>query len=254
MDVGCSTFAFTREPLERALRHIAELEFSKVDLGVWDEGSHLSPKDLLADADAVVQRIRQGPTIAVAAITARLSAIDKALEAQIDAVGHLAAQLTCPLVVLEAAAVGTPIENEVQRLTALTRVLAMHGVTLTVTTKMGTLTEQPDTAVELCQRVEGLGLTLDPSHFLCGPWQGKPFDQAYEHVKHVHLRDSGTRPEQLQVRVGRGAVEYGRMVTRLDSIGYRGSLIVAIEDRLAEPDVDVESEVRKLRLVLESLL
>ena len=34
MFVACSTLCFSREPLEAALRRIAELEFSKIDLAI----------------------------------------------------------------------------------------------------------------------------------------------------------------------------------------------------------------------------
>ena len=36
MFVACSTQCFTKEPLESALRHIAELEFDKIELAIDD--------------------------------------------------------------------------------------------------------------------------------------------------------------------------------------------------------------------------
>ena len=254
MDVACSTLCFTREPFERALRHIAELEFSKVDLGIFDGSPHLTPEEVVEDVAAVVHRIRQGPTMSVSGITARLSATGADLEQQLDAIGHLAKQLTVPVVTIEAAPTGTAIEDECRRLSTLAQVLSLHGVILTIVTKTGTLTEEPATAVQLCELVDGLGLTLDPSHYICGPWQGKSFDTVYPHVKNVHLRDTGPRMDQLQIKVGRGEVEYGRIVTSLGRVKYTGTLTIAIEDALASEDMDIEVEVRKLGLFLESLL
>ena len=41
MFVSCSTLCFAREPLEAALRQIAELEFDKFELALVEDGQHL---------------------------------------------------------------------------------------------------------------------------------------------------------------------------------------------------------------------
>ena len=64
---------------------------------------------------------------------------------------------------------------------------------------------------------------------------------------------SDRRMDQLQVKVGRGEIEYGRIVTSLQRYQYAGSLAVEIEDAIPG-DLEVETEVRKLGLLLESLL
>jgi sugar phosphate isomerase/epimerase len=70
-----------------------------------------------------------------------------------------------------------------------------------------------------------------------------------KYVYHVHLRD--TSKKQLQVRVGQGEVEYGRLITQLERVKYNRALSVNITEM---PEVDHSSELRKLRLLLESLL
>ncbi|MFO0949439.1 MAG: sugar phosphate isomerase/epimerase [Planctomycetota bacterium] len=254
MDVACSTLSFTREPLEQALRRIAEMEFSKVDLAVTENGPHLTPDMIINNSATVLHAIRQAPTIGFAALTVRLPFDDeqKYLE-QLDGIAHFAKQIAAPVVVVEAAKSGTPFESEVERLTKLERVASLHGSVLTITTKTGTLAELPDTAVQLCQAVPGLGLTLDPTHFVSGPNQGKTYDQVFPFVRHAHLRDSGRRPDQYQVQVGRGEIEYGRIVQALRRFDFRGSLVVAIEDGVPS-EMDFEAEVRKLRLLIESLI
>src|SRR5262249_37341125 len=121
------------------------------------------------------------------------------------------------------------------------------------TTLSGTLTEDPDTAVLLCQRVPGLGLTLDPSHYIAGHHAGKGFDQVYPYVRHVHLRDTGRGPNQFQVHVGQGEVEYGRLIAQLSRFHYDRLLTVDIRDT-ADPAFPREHEVRKLKYLLESLV
>src|SRR5581483_6614361 len=128
-----------------------------------------------------------------------------------------------------------------------------EGIQLTVTTHTGTLTEDPDTAVLLCQRVPGLGLTLRPSHYIAGPHQGKSHDQVFPYVRHVHSRDTGRGPNQLQVRVGQGEIEYGRIITQLSRQNYDRILTVDIHDSPEVP-VPMDPEGRKLKYLLEGMV
>jgi sugar phosphate isomerase/epimerase len=115
------------------------------------------------------------------------------------------------------------------------------------------LAELPDAAAELCERVPGLGLTLDPSHYIAGPNQAASFERVYPFVRHVHLRDTGRKPDQFQVRVGQGEIEYGRIVAHLARFGYDRLLTVAIHD-IPDAPYAMDAEVRKLKYLLESLV
>ncbi len=116
-----------------------------------------------------------------------------------------------------------------------------------------TMTADPSVAAALCKAVPGLGLTLDPSHYLQGPFAGVNYDEVFPFVQNVLLRDSGRKPGEFQVRVGQGEIEYGRIVNLLERNGYDRALTVSILDSLDSP-FDVEVEVRKLKLLLESLI
>lgn len=254
MYVACSTACFTRHPLERALRTVAELEFNKVEVVIDERGPHLRPSEVVADLAGAVQRIRLGPSLSPAAFTAEIQADNEAdYQRQLRAICHLARLSHLSLVTIPASPTGTELDTEVRRLQALVHLAEAEGVVLSLATRAGTLTELPDTAVELCRRVPGLSLTLDPSHYLVGPNQGKSFEQVYPHVCHVHLRDSGRAPDQFQVRVGQGEVEYGRIIAQLARHHYRRLLTVEIFD-IPETPYAMEQEVRKLKYLLESLI
>jgi sugar phosphate isomerase/epimerase len=145
------------------------------------------------------------------------------------------------------------MDTEVERLAGLVRISETEGVVLTIETRTGTLTELPDAAVELCRRVPGVGLTLDPSHYIAGPHQGANYDQVYPYVRHVHLRDTGRGPGQFQVRIGQGEVEYGRIIAQLARHQYDRLLTVEI-DEVPDASYSVDQEVRKLKYLLESLV
>ena len=59
MFVACSTLCFAREPLETALRQIAELEFDKFELALVEDGQHLRPSEAGDNPEAALQRLAQ---------------------------------------------------------------------------------------------------------------------------------------------------------------------------------------------------
>jgi sugar phosphate isomerase/epimerase len=252
--VACSTLCFARYPLEQALRTIAELEFSKVDIAVHEKGPHLRPSEVARDVGRASQAIRIGPSLSPAAFSIEIEATDELEYArQLRALCHLARLSMVSVLTIPAASAGTGIDAEVKRLASLVQLAGAEGIVLALETRIGTLTESPDSAVELCKRIPGLGLTLDPSHFIAGPHQGKSYDQVYPYVRHVHLRDTGRSQDQFQVRVGQGEVEYGRIVAQLNRRGYDRLLTVEIND-IPDAPYAMDTEVRKLKYLLESLV
>jgi sugar phosphate isomerase/epimerase len=252
--VACSTQCFARLPLERALRIINELEFSKVDIAIHEQGPHLRPSEVQHDLTLALQRIRIGPSLSPAAFDVEIEApTAHEYTSHLRAICKLARQAAVAVLTIPAASNRSSLDAEILRLRELAHLVETEGLTLTVATRVGTLTETPAFAVELCERVPGLGLTLDPSHFINGPHQGEPFDEVFPYVRHVHLRDTGRAPGKFQVRVGQGEVEYGRIISQLERCHYDRLLTVAIHD-VADAPFAMESEVRKLKYLLESLV
>ena len=254
MFVACSTLCFSNEPLESALRHIAELEFDKIELAIVEESNHLRPSDVAENPEAAIHRLRQGPSLTPAAITLGFGDLEldnPLLRKRFEAMCRLAKPLTVAVLTIPAAPLGTPFETEVQRLTGLSTLAMREGLVLAVETHSQTLTADPAAAVALCEAVPGLGLTLDPSHFIQGGF--KDWDAVYPYVQNIHLRDTGKGPGEFQVRIGQGEIDYSRVVTQLERNGYDRALTVSILDRY-DNTFDVEVEVRKLKLLLESLL
>ena len=248
MIVACSTLCFGKYPFERALQTIAELGFSKVDVAIHEAGPHLKPSQVAADVHTVATRLRLGPGLTPCAFDVAADPPD-----HFAAVCRLARLTSVPVVTVAPASAASGFDAEVRRLKELCVLAARDGVILTVATRTGTLTETPDGAVELCRRVPGMGLTLDPSHYVAGPNQGASWDAVYPYVRHVHLRDTGGGPNQFQVRIGQGEVEYGKIVSMLARHHYDRVLTVDIHD-IPDAPFAMEPEVRKLKYLLESLV
>lgn len=249
MYVACSSLCFGRYPLADALHAISELHFHKVDLALHEAGPHLKPSDVLADPARAAQLLRKS-NVAFAAFHAVIQAPDAdRYRDTLRAVCRLGRVLAAPLVNIPAAPLGSDLGAEVTRLTGLNKVAQAEGVILTVETHSQSLTADPACTAELCRRVPGLGLTLDPSHYLVGP--AKEYDDLFPYVRHVRLRD--TAPDRMQVRVGQGQVEYGRIISQLSREHYERALSVDIHDT-PEPGYPLEPEVRKLKYLLESMV
>ncbi|GIW86032.1 MAG: hypothetical protein KatS3mg108_0356 [Isosphaeraceae bacterium] len=254
MFVACSTLCFARKPLDEALRQMLELEFQKVELAIHPDGPHLRLAEVTENPDAAIARIRQGPGLAIAALDVRLPPEEaQASSRSFAAIRRLAKGLMVSVITMPASPLGTPLADEQRRLRALVEEAGTDGLVIALETHSQTLTAHPATAVALCQAVPGLALTLDPSHYINGPHQNAPFDEVLPYVQNVHFRDTGRKPGEFQVRVGQGLVEYGRIINQLERFGYARALTVSILDQPDNP-FDVELEVRKLKLLLESLI
>lgn len=251
MIVACSTLCFSHHTLADALRVMREMHFAKADLAIHPGGNHLTPADVQADVGKVAQKLKTY-NLPFTAFHLEFDPGEAAKE-QLRAVCRLARLLTVPVVTVAAAAVGANPCDEVNRLTEWSKIAAGDGVILTVETRLGTITQDVEGAVELCKRVPGLGLTLDPSHYLCGPHPDANIDPLYPFVRHVRLRDTNRGPDQFQVRVGQGELEYGKIITSLERCHYDRALTVDIRDTSPSP-FPVDQEVRKLKFLLESLV
>ncbi|MCZ2343783.1 MAG: TIM barrel protein [Bacteroidales bacterium] len=253
MYVTCSTLCFAKRSLEEALQSIRTLRFTKADLAIHSDGPHLTPEEVVADPVRVSQRLRAS-NMGFAAFHLDLPPVcDRQTLMQLLAIARVARLLTVPVMTVPAATVGADEDEEVRRLLQWSEIVTAEGVILCVETARGTLTENPATAAMLCQRVPGLGITLDPSHYHATAQGPIDHDRLYEYTRHVRLRDSGAAPELFQVRVGQGELEYSRIIGQLERFQYGRALTVDIRD-VADNAFPVEPEVRKMKYLLESLI
>ncbi len=251
----CSTLCFSDRPLERALETIAELEFGGVEFGLLQRTSnHPTLGQALEDPDRIHAIFRSGPAVAVPAVYAEFPA-DGGHEAEerFGQLCRLAHSLKATVLTIPAAPRSVPLEAEIHRLSRFVRLATAEGLTLCIENQPGGHAETADGARALCEAVTMLGLTLDVAHYMSGPQRGEGFELVYPLVEHVQLRDAGTEPDQNQVPIGKGKIDYSRIVAYLAQRDYQRAISI---EYVNEPPLpfDVVPEVRKLRLLLETLL
>lgn len=249
MFVAATSRCFNDLPFDKVLRQLVDLEYTNVEIMLHESDGHLKPSDVLKDLDRAGQLCRQTRRLTIAAFSVQIEASGPEYYTQFSACCKLAKAVKVVTISVPSAEIGTPFNEEVERLQKLVAIATNEGVRVGMVTETGRMTQDPETAVVLCNTVKGLGITLDPSHYIIGPHAGGSFEQVMKFVYHVRLRD--TNKTALQVRVGQGEVEYGRLVNQLNKVRYDRALCV---DITAIPDVDQLAEMRKMRLLLESLL
>lgn len=251
MFVAASSECFPELSLDAAMQRLVDLEYSRVEIGIRESGRQLKPSEVHANMEHAIHVCRDVQRLTPVSLAVDIAGEGDLYYAHFAACCTLAKAIKVVTITVPAAELGTPFNAEIERLRELVRIATLEGVLVGLKTETGRITQDPDTAVVLCDNVKGLCLTLDPSHYIFGPHAGGNYDQVLKHVCHVQLRD--TSRKALQVRIGQGEVEYGRLITQLAKFKYDRALSVHIVD-LPDSDVDHSAEMRKMRLLLESLL
>ncbi len=249
MFVAATTRCFADRSLDAALRRLVDLEYTSTEIMMHETGGHMKPSDVLDNYEQALQTCRRTHRLTPCTFSVNIEAPGPEYYKQFTAICKLAKAVKVVTLVIQSAETGTPFNEEVERLRECVSISSTEGVRVALLTEAGRMTQDPDTAAVFCRSVKGLGIALDPSHYIYGPHAGGSYQQLMEFVFHVRLRD--TSKESLQVRVGQGEVEYGRLVNQLNKVGYDRALCV---DLAALPETDQMAEMRKMRLLLESLI
>ena len=250
MIVCATTDCLPDLPRDEVLPTLVDLEFTAVELPLRENGrTWCKPSLAVESLEKAYDAFRDTHRLTIAALTVEPTGPKDVYYQQFTACCKLAKLLKVVPLVVPAAELGTPFNEEIERLRELVRIASLDGCLVAMRTEIGCMTEDPDTAAVLCNNVKGLGLTLDPSHYLSGPRQGRDYSKVMPLVYHVRLRDS--TKTAIQVRVGQGEIDYGKLIGQLEKIGYQGALAI---DMGPLADFDHRAELRKTRLLLESLL
>jgi sugar phosphate isomerase/epimerase len=245
--VAASSRCFSDRSFAEACQQLNDLEYDRIELWFHEASQHLKPSEVGSNPERFLIQYRD---------LTRMTPVAIHLEEDVggelfQGLCRLGKLLKITQVTIPAGQLGTPFNEEIDRLRSRLVVANAAGMRLSLKTQTGHLTEDPQTAVELCQAVPGLGLTLDVSHYLCGRYAHQSHDQVYPYVYHCHLRD--TSATELQVPVGLGDVDYSRIIAQLARQDYHRVLSVEILPELLQ-DQDRALELRKIRMLLETLL
>lgn len=241
-ELACADFTFPLLSHEHSMDLIAMLGFEGVDIGLFENRSHLQPSREFADA-----------TKSAAALRAKLDerglrAADVFLQMELDfvpyAVNHpdptrrKKARDWYERTVEYAAVLGAKHlttlpgvhfddESRSESLARAGDELAWRvaraeeaNLTFAVEAHLGSIVPDPESALDLLERVPGLTLTLDYTHFARNGMPDSRVEPLIAHASHFHAR--GAKEGRLQTSFKDNTIDYERIVRRMRDTGYSG--------------------------------
>ena len=239
---ACADFTFPLLGHAQALDLIAMLGFKGVDIGLFEQRSHLWPSRELKNPAASARKLRR------ALADRGLVAADIFLQMRPDftpfainqpAAGRRRKARDWFLRTLEyAAAAGcrhvTTLPGvtfaEEGREASLARAASelawrveqsrAAGLVFGVEAHVGSIATTPEEAADLVRRVPGLTLTLDYTHFTRAGIPDRRVEPLVAHASHFHMR--GARRGRLQCNFKQNTIDFTRMLAAMQRAGYRG--------------------------------
>jgi sugar phosphate isomerase/epimerase len=240
--LACADFTFPLLPHENVLDLIAMLELGGVDIGLFQDRSHLQPRDQLDQPDARGKRLGEQ-------LRARgLACADVFLQCALDFVAyainhpdaprrHEVRELfdrtidyalasgsshvtTLPGVLHEGESDADSLARAHDELAWRVERCREAGIAFGVEAHVGSLAPDPQSAAALVANVSGLKLTLDYTHFTRAGLPDAEIEPLVDHANHFHLR--GAAPGRLQTSFAENTIDYARVLDRMRETGYPG--------------------------------
>ena len=249
MFVAASNDCFKELSYADCVEKIVDLEFSAIELSIDENGNHIRPSEVVEDMEQAMAKCTSTRRLTVAGYNLIINAEGEEYINIFEACCKLAKATRVVTLTVQSGEHGTPFNEEVERFKSMVKIAELYGVRVGMRSQHGHLSADPDTVSVICGHVKGLGLSLDPSHYVFGQERELNYEKLLEYVQTVYLRDS--TKDDLQVRIGQGIIDYGKLISLLQKQGYDRALVIDIG---RQDDVDHLGEIRKMRLLLESLL
>jgi sugar phosphate isomerase/epimerase len=242
--LACADFTFPLLPHAKVLQLIAMLEFTGVDIGLFENRSHLWPSREFAQLSQSAQQLRHqldAYGLAAADIFLQLDpdftpyAINHPEAARrqkardwfartLDYAARVGAHhvTTLPGVAFDDAAPADAWRRAVDELHWRVEQAKRVNIIFGVEPHVGSIVPDPRLAAELVAQVPGLTLTLDYTHFIRLGMADAEVEPLIACASHFHVR--GARPGHLQTTFKDNAIDYARVLEVMRTSGYAGWL------------------------------
>ena len=240
MKLGCADFTWPLMTHEDVVRHIAALGFDGIDLGLFEDRSHVQPG--MVRQDVAMWSGVIGERLATAGLEAAdvffvpsfnledlapnhpdRAQRDGGFEAFCDIL-EFARRLGAPGmtmnggILIEGQSTSDSMRLSASELTRRVEAAAEHDIEVRVEASVNSNTPTPEMALELVDAVPGLKLTLDYCHFV---YQDIPESDVHPLLEHAaHFQCRGAAPGRMQVNFQENAIDYRGVLERLMALGY----------------------------------
>jgi sugar phosphate isomerase/epimerase len=244
LKLACADFAFPLLAHEQSLRLISMLGFGGVDIGLFEQRSHLWPSREFQNVERAAEALKRR-TDALG-----LQIADVFLQTAPDfrpyAINHFeparrqlardwfsktldyAASCRCehitilPGVEFAEEPAADSFARAADELGWRREEATKRRITLGTEAHVGSLVPDPQSALRLLKQVPGLTLTLDYTHFTRAGLPDGEIEPLVAHASHFHVR--GACQGRLQAPFKDNVIDYRRVVDRLNAAGYEGWL------------------------------
>ncbi len=241
---ACADFTFPLLPHEQVLRLIAMLEFDGVDIGLFEERSHLWPSREFQNVGASARQLKQ--KLADCGLKAADLFLQMALDFAPYAINQpeparrqkardwflktldYAAECGCqhvttlPGVHFESEPYAVSLDRTVAELVWRVEQASRYNLIFGVEAHVGSIVPDPESAERLVQQTPGLTLTLDYTHFTRIGLPDSAVEPLVKYASHFHIR--GARAGRLQESFARNMIDYRRVFEVMQATDYKGWL------------------------------
>lgn len=241
MKFSCADFTFPLLAHADALRLIRMLGCDGVDLGIFEGRSHLQPKEIMADPEGALRRVKAmlaetglvvsdvflqtGPEPPEHAANHPDPDVRADNRVMFDAVLAFCAALGCrhmtglPGVWHPAVDAAVDWKLAIEETGWRVARAAEQGIIYAIEAHVGSLCPDPRSALKFADEA-GCTHTLDYGHFI---YQGMPNEEVHALLplaSHFHAR--GGKPGGLQTTVAENTIDFPEIMRRLRTLGYDG--------------------------------
>jgi len=244
LKLACADFAFPLLPHDKVLDLISMLEIEGVDIGLFEDRSHLQPsrvfKNIKKNAKELSNKLKdRGLIPADIFIQTALDFITSASNHPDEKVRKKSRERF--LETLEFAAEcgskhvsalpGVNFKEEPKE-DSFTRCCdellwrcnnaKKHGLVFGVEAHLGSIAQTPEETLRLLQNVPGLTLTLDYTHFTKVGIPDAEIEPLIKYASHFHAR--GAAKNRLQTGLKENIIDYARVIDFMKETNYTGTI------------------------------
>ena len=239
---ACADFTFPLLEHDKVLKLISLLGFDGVDVGLFENRSHLMPSQMFKDTKGNAKRLKA--KLDENAIVAADIFLQTALDFESTAINHPDKKIRdysremflhtlefchecegrhisgLPGVYFDEEKEEDSFERCCEELAWRCERAVLEGVTFSVEAHIGSVIPYPEKALELVNKVKGLTLTLDYTHFTRIGIPDDVVKPLVAHASHFHAR--GASLGRLQTSVKENTIDYASIVKEMIRTGYSG--------------------------------
>jgi sugar phosphate isomerase/epimerase len=239
---ACADFTFPLLSHENSLDVIQMLGFNGVDIGLFQDRSHIQLRDALMDVAGTARMLRE--KLASRNLVPADLFLQTALDFESTAINHPAAPVRgevreaflktlelaqetgsahvtiLPGVVFEQEGQLASYERTVEELKWRTDQALQRNLILGIEAHIGSICDTPEKAAALIDDVAGLTLTLDYTHFTKSGYEDGEIENLIPLASHFHAR--GANGSRAQTTFNTNTIDYARVVRKMVEFDYSG--------------------------------